>query len=512
MSEVVKNSSMTGKELKKIRQRLGFTLRGFGEKVGIAYSTISQYEKGKRFISYQTEKQIKKSLGLSVEKKEEAELHVHLDYLRLTFFDSHLETIMNRVLGIEKQYFTYSENKLYGFDGIWQSGMIRLYASEDSTQGYMLELSSQGLTEMESWLHELDEKFTLNEWLVMITDPDYYLKEGLYSRFNCSRLDIAIDEMVRSSGNYDLHELKYKKDHQSEKLIETNLRSSHDIESYWQDQPLGLTLYFGSPHGNFLLRMYEKAKERAKKENRELEDVLHDYGVVNRYEMQISDHYAESAFNELAQNGRLDQFAINLLLSKITVYDEVVNESGEKTYQYSQAFYDVFGDFKKVKINGKNSETSIEKSMKWIISQVAGTLALIQEIYGKQWLIDWLEQIIGEVEFNKKQENLILFEKSRLANNENGMYLWYKKKILEKKYDPKNIIISMPSPEQELWCIRIKNAPTRFNIYVNTQGEYQPQQPVGMTLEQINDLGEEKGVDFINSPLFIVFKEYQSSG
>ena len=506
MSEIVKDSLMTGKELKKLRQKLKFTLRDFGSKVGIAHSTISQYEKGKRFISARTEKQIKQALGLSFEIKHDYDLHVHLDYLRLTFFDTTLETVMNQVVGINKKYFTYTENELYNFGGVWQSGMVRIYESkEDSDQGIMLELTGQGLTEMESWLQELDQTFTLNEWLIMITDPNYYLKGGLYSRYHCSRLDLVIDEMYQATGNYDLHDLKWKKDH-CEKLIETKLRSSRDIESYWKEQPLGLTLYFGSPNGNFLLRMYEKAKERAKKENRALEDVLHDYGVVNRYEMQIRKEYAEAVFDELAQKGRLDQFAIDLLLSKLTVYDEIKTESGEVAYEYCRAFYHVFGQYEKIKINGKRTETSIERSMRWIISQVARTLALFRAIYGRQWLFDWLDQIMDEVEFTDKQNNIILFEKARLNDNENGMYLWYKKKIAEKKYDPQKLKAVETNPDSKLWGLRLKNAPSRYNIYVNEQGEYQVSQPKGMTLEEINDLGEKKSVDFINSSLFVVFE------
>ncbi|AYG01969.1 helix-turn-helix domain-containing protein [Lactococcus allomyrinae] len=497
---------MTAKDLKKLRKNLGYTLRDFASKVGIAHSTISQYEKGKRNVSFQTENQIKRALGLNLEKKHDYELHIHLDFLRLTFFDTSPETIMKYVLGIEKEYFFYEVNQRHGFDGIYSCGRIQLYVSEKLEQGLMLELTGQGLLEMETVLQEMDRQFTLNEWLVMITDPDYYLKNGLFSRFNCSRLDIAIDEMYKETGNYDLHDLKRRKDNGGEKLIDTSLRSSHDIESYWHDKPLGLTLYFGSPNGNFLLRMYEKAKERAKKENRELEDILFDYGVVNRYEMQIREQYAEAAFNELAKGNSLDQFAINLLLSKIAVYEAVTTDSGKTAYQFYQPFYDVFGDYQAVKINGKKNETDAEKSMKWIVSQVSRTLALLQEVYGKQWLFEWLEHLISEVEFTEKQEKVILFEKARVQNQENGMYLWYKKKMLERKYSPENVFIKKENPDNKRWGLRLKDVPIKFLIYVNSEGSYVTSQPKGMTLEEINDLGDKKGIDFLNSPLFIVFE------
>ncbi|WDA68718.1 replication initiation factor domain-containing protein [Lactococcus lactis] len=507
MARTIELSTMTAKDLKKLRKNLGYTLRDFASKVGINFETISRYEKGKRSISIRSENQIKQALGLVLEKKHDYELHVHLDFLRLTFFDTTPEIIMKHVLGIEKEYFFYEVNQRHGFDGIYSCGRIQLYVSEKVEQGLMLELTGQGLLEMETVLQEADKDFTLNDWLVMITDSDYYLKNGYFSRFNCSRLDIAIDEMYKAAGNYDLHDLKWRKDSDGEKLIDTKLRSSQDIESFWHDKPLGLTLYFGSPQGNFLLRMYEKAMERAKKENRELEDVLNDYGVVNRYEMQIRAEYAEAAFNELATGKSLDQFAINLLLSKIAVYEAIETESGKIAYQFHQPFYDVFGKYQAVKINGKTNETDVEKSMKWIISQVSRTLALLKEVYGKQWLFEWLDHLISEVEFTDKQQKVILFEKARVQNQENGMYLWYRKKILEKKYNPENVYVKIENPDNKFWVIRLKNIPLKFQvIYVNSSGEYTVSQPNGMTLEQINDLGEKKGIDFINSPLFVVYE------
>lgn len=505
MTNYVEVKTLSGKELKKMRKRMNYTLRDFGQKVGIDPATISRYEKGKRNISLQTEKQIKTALGLLLDKKHDYELHVHLDFLRLTFFDSTPQLIMKHVVGIEEQYFHYEVNQRHGFDGIYSCGRIQIYVSEKREQGIMLELTGQGLLEMETLLEEVDKEFTLNDWVVMITDPDYFLKNGYYSRYNCSRLDIAIDEMFKESGNYDLHDLKWRKDHNSEKLIDTDLRSSHDIESYWHDKPLGLTLYFGSSNGHFLLRMYEKAKERAKKENRELEDVLYDYGVVNRYEMQIREHYAETAFDELANGGTLDQFAINLLLSKISVYEEVETASGKVAYQFCKDFYNVFGEHEKIKINGKNNETDVEKSMKWIVTQVSGTLAMLKAIYGEQWLFDWLDKIMDDISFNEKQQKVIKFEQARVSNNENGLWLWYNKKIREKKFLPENLEIQEEDIESASWIIRVKNLPSKVLYYVDNEGEYTVKEPHGMTLEEISVLGVKKGIDFLNSPLFVVY-------
>lgn len=516
MSEIIKQELMTGKELRKLRVKFGYSLRDFGAKVGLSHQAVSNYEKGKRMISSQTEKQINGALGLSYDKKHDYDLNVHLDYLKLTFFGSTVDVIMNRVLGLEKEDFIYQVNKRNNYDGIYLSGHIQIYVSENIHQGILLELSGQALMELEILLQETEENLTLNEWLVTITDPLFYEAEHIFSRFNCTRLDIAIDEMYKENGkNYDLHDLKWRKEYKDGILIETSLRSSQDIESYWNDQPLGLTLYFGSPNGNFLLRMYEKAKERAKKENRELDEVLNDYGVVNRYEMQIKEQYAEKVFDDLARGITLDQFAINLLLSKISVFEEVKTESGKIAFQYYQPFYDVFGEWNKVKINGKNNETDFERSMNWIVSQVSGTLALFKAVFGKQWLLDWLEKIIedreneGFLEADKNQK-IIKFEKARLKVNKNLSYLFYRKQLLDKKYQPLYQSLTVESKEktddEKLFIIRV-NIPVKMLVYIDKQGEFSFDEPKGLSMKEILVLGEKKGVDFTNSSFFVVYEK-----
>ncbi|MDZ5760735.1 replication initiation factor domain-containing protein, partial [Carnobacterium maltaromaticum] len=84
-------------------------------------------------------------------------------------------------------------------------------------------------------------------------------------------------------------------------LISTQLAADKNIEANFHGEPQGLTLYWGSANGHFLIRMYEKGKERAKKERKDYDMVLEEYGVVNRYELQLREHYAEFVIEELAR-------------------------------------------------------------------------------------------------------------------------------------------------------------------------------------------------------------------
>lgn len=417
--------------MKKLREKLGYTLRDFGEKVGLDFSLMGKYEKGTRFISEQKERQILEALGMSYVEKKEHELHVHLDYLRLTFFDSKASKIMSHVLGIHESHFDFVESKAKNYTGIHSCGAIKIYVSTLRKQGLLLELSGQGLTELEEHLTEYG--LTLNDWLLRVTDEEYYLKKKLYSRVRSSRLDIAIDEMYNEEkGNYDLHELELKKKSPEKELIYTELSSDKNIESNLYGESQGLSLYWGSPHGYFMIRMYEKAKERAMKERKDYDAVLQEYGVINRYELQLSEQNADYVIVELARGVPLQKIAIDLLLSKIEVYDEII-EKGEVKHVFSERFYDVFGRFEKIKVNGKNNEKSIERSMRWIEEQVIGTLKMLRAIFGEEWLYEWLERCMDKIEFSEKQENIINGEKARLGKNENSVFLYWDKKMTEDK-------------------------------------------------------------------------------
>ncbi|MDZ5760820.1 Cro/Cl family transcriptional regulator, partial [Carnobacterium maltaromaticum] len=90
--------------------------------------------------------------------------------------------------------------------------------------------------------HLKEYGLTLDDWLLRVTNEEYYLKEGLYSRIQSSRLDTAIDELYsEEKGNYDLHELKSKMEHPEKELISTQLAADKNIEANFHGEPQGLT-------------------------------------------------------------------------------------------------------------------------------------------------------------------------------------------------------------------------------------------------------------------------------
>lgn len=426
---------MTGGELKKLRNKLGYTQNEFAERVNLSQVVISYYEKGLRPITLKKERQILTALGLSFD---EPDLAVHLDYLRLTFFGCSHQVVMNHVIGIEPERFDLTVSSAKNYDRYYTCGPTKVYTSDDTKQGVLLELSGDGIRFLEEHLSE--RNILLMDWLLQVIDEDYYLDNGLYDRVQCSRIDIAIDELYQAiKGNFDLHILKDKMEAPGESPFYTELIANKQIETKFRDKPQGLTLYFGSGNGNFLIRMYEKAQELAKKERKTLAEVLEESGIVNRYELQLRKNYAEHALEELIAGKTLEKVGIDMLLSKLEVYNEV-EINGKKTWEYCQDFYQVFGEFQKVKVQSIKTEKTIEISMRWIEKQVVGVLKMLAEIFGREWLHEWIDLLIDQYELSERHQNIVNGEKAIMQAGEmNGVFLFWNRKLNEQKKETNGV-------------------------------------------------------------------------
>jgi transcriptional regulator with XRE-family HTH domain len=76
-------------KLRQIRKKCGLTMKELGERVGVAESTISQYETGKRQPDYETLLKIADYFGVSVDEilgkqreTEDQELEEYLEQLK----------------------------------------------------------------------------------------------------------------------------------------------------------------------------------------------------------------------------------------------------------------------------------------------------------------------------------------------------------------------------------------------------------------------------------------------
>ncbi|WP_181041970.1 replication initiation factor domain-containing protein [Enterococcus faecium] len=397
-------------ELKKIRKDLKQSLKGFSEFVGIPYETYRKYESGEREIPDDVAMKILKTVGKPTERRKGG-LHVHFDYLKLTFFDTTAKIIIEKVLRMKVDQFAYEPFKKWNYDYIYRLGNISVLESvgDNRRQGTMLEMSGQGISEFELWLFTKDISF--DKWLRLVLSPYWYEQRGYYSRLHSTRLDLAIDELYDSEkGNFDLHELVKKEE---AGLVWTPFENKVQISSNKQNDETGLTLYYGSRGGDgVFMRFYEKRYELAQKRRESVEEVLESEGIWNRYELELGKKYAMRVLEDFVFAEKpLNEIAIDLLLSKIEVYDEDETYNGVNRLYY-EPFYQVFGYGQFMKVNQKKEEFSIETSMRNFQLMYQNTLALFDLYLGREGLRSWIDEMIENAEPSESKIKHVLLEKA----------------------------------------------------------------------------------------------------
>lgn len=144
---------MTNKELKRLRQRLGYNVIRFSQKVGIPNSTYIRLEKGETELTDEYVTKIKQALGFETTELR-AHLQVSIDYLKLTFFKADVQVIMRDILGIEPEHFTTEPRKKHNYEWWHSCGHIVLMSGHEGKQGVLLDLTSMGVSQLEEHLEK----------------------------------------------------------------------------------------------------------------------------------------------------------------------------------------------------------------------------------------------------------------------------------------------------------------------------------------------------------------------
>jgi phage replication initiation protein len=193
----------------------------------------------------------------------------------------------------------------------------------------------------------------------------------------------------------------------------------------------GITLTFGT-RGNdrVYIRLYEKRHELANKLQMSVKDVLEEYGVYNRYELELGKDVNPHVFGRYLDGESLEDIAIEILLTKIEVYDEIETDTGTELKAFVE-WYEIFGYRKKVKMSTPADEVSVERSMRWIETQVVPTMEMIRRLCGETWVFDWLRLCMDKVELSPNKERQLQYEQMLIENKENAAFLYFDKKIKE---------------------------------------------------------------------------------
>jgi hypothetical protein len=236
----------------------------------------------------------------------------------------------------------------------------------------------------------LDRMTIHNVWMMCIT-----LK--LLYKFRATRIDISLDF-------YDYPKLI--------KLVEQagRKRNFSGRDRYFPMQPMGErdgkwqitgnTHYFGSLKSDKMLRVYDKNLESKGEKN------------CIRWELQLRRGYAQRVFEDftIIDMDSFDELYHNYLAGvALGVYRFVDRKSGDRLSRQDELkWYEELAQFvaNPLPISKARRETSLGKSMSWIIRSIMPTLVMIEGALGKRNFQDWMT-----VSMRKARERLTPMQK-----------------------------------------------------------------------------------------------------
>lgn len=408
---------MNSKELKNYRQIVGLTRtkkgiiipvpqKKFAEILNISLSYYEKMEQGKLPIPDCVKERLESYFRYHM--KEGADMNVMIDYLRLSFFDTSPEAVITRILEMEETMFETRATGLYRFDQIAVCGNIWVFwHTKETNKNVLVQFSGQGCREYENLLE--DRELDWQRFLRDIWQKQGRLESG-YSRVQCSRIDIAIDEQwTREDAEYfDLFLIleKWQKG-----LVESRFKLFENYSSIYTESGIpynnGLSLYFGSRKSPLFFNFYEKRFELARKERLSVDEALLKYGIQNRYEVRCSNEKAMGVIKYFIQGMKLGEIGAGLINSKVIVYDEL----DSKTRIVNERWAKMFQTTRELNFKMKAERFSIERAEGWFETQVAPTLKLLKqldEVTGENFVDTTIENAV----LNKDKENYLTWFQS----------------------------------------------------------------------------------------------------
>lgn len=186
---------------------------------------------------------------------------------------------------------------------------------------------------------------------------------------NVSRLDIACDDR---SGALDMDTIIEKVQHNE---INSRMTQRSVLVSWDGLFKNGATVYIGAPSSAFRLRIYDKA----------LEQGIHGHWV--RVEMVLRSGNANSFVHHVAQGEPVGCLAAQVLNDKFSFIEK--DDSNISRCSMCSWWADFMEDLRSLQLTSRPEvQYSVARIDRWIVDQVAPSLAVLVETFGTQHLLE----------------------------------------------------------------------------------------------------------------------------
>lgn len=392
-------------DIRERRKRDGLKQKELAELVGISESYCREVENGTRNASPELLKKISYFLELYNPDKK---LEILFDYVRIRFPTLDVKHIIEDVLGIRLYYTIREGHALYGYSAQYVMGDIVIMTSEDEEKGCLLELKGKGCRQFEIFLNAQGRSWY--DFFKMTEEENSVLK----------RIDLAINDRA---GWLDIPELAEKcrrKEYTTIFRSYRNYQSGELIRTREEDADLmGNTLYLGSLKSEIYFCIYEKDYEQYIRNGIPVEDA----DVKNRFEIRLKDARAKHAIDDLLTHEDAGKTAFGIINRYVCFLTPGENED-KRGWDVDLAWQRFIGEEdRKIKLTDAPEPYTLERTLKWIIRQVAPSfkmLKMLSEIRGED---DLLNKIIEEAKLSPQHKKLLKQQQNAVETMLAGSYM-----------------------------------------------------------------------------------------
>lgn len=307
-------------------------------------------------------------------------VEVHLDWVSVTLPENvPLDTITSRFFGQPLDQFVRTEKELHGYRTRYQWGSVLILADGSPEQGVHIDLSGQGVRQVEQMVFALDAtgigQNVAHSW------PEWF-RDAILHGGSFSRVDLAGDQITRTKDEliFTVQQVIdslergdwrswFAKFHVERGFTKVQREGRTDIEL------TGLSVYIGSKQSRCFVCVYDKGMERrAKGYECESQWV--------RTEMRFKHERANSIAFLLADDSDCGRVFASVLKEYIDFLDPESDGSGNVSRRAVASWWDEFcGAVERVKLTFAKAEKGLREKKHWLSYQVSVSLAMLRRYY-----------------------------------------------------------------------------------------------------------------------------------
>lgn len=240
-----------------------------------------------------------------------------------------------------------------------------------------------------------------------------------------SRLDIALDDF-HGLLDFDQMEEKIKKGEVISLSRTRNIDSSLDFKKAEKldnnGNSKGKTIYFGNRQSLMMIRFYDKKREQEEKK------ISCPYDFWQRYEIVLKREKATDFINKLEKGADFAKLYLEVLAGLIRFVDRGPDKNKAR-WKTSEFWSNFIKSSEGVRLERKNLDPSIDKTIKWIDESVLTSLQLLAEV-AKLGDLDLLEILKNSRVREKSDRQKSMLNEFDLLNEEQKQEIFNKIKDL----------------------------------------------------------------------------------